>query len=90
MEIIPGFNASKRSKYTLPQSSVLVLMCQQVVKCAQWNSENRTRENVFNGGATTSGRIDKRRPQLDSARQIGSKSHPHEILTVVGDGLSVG
>jgi len=26
------------------------------------------------------------RPQLDSARRIGLKSHPHEILTVVGDG----
>jgi len=90
MEITAGFNASKRSKYTLPQSSVLVLMCQQVVKFAQRNSEIRTWENVFDGRATTSGRIDKWRPQLDSACRIGLKSHPHEILTVVGDGLSAG
>ena len=37
-------------------------------------------ENVFNGRATTGGRMDKRRLQLDSKRQIGLKSHPHEIL----------
>jgi len=30
------------------------------------------------------------RPQLDSAHRIGPKSYPHEILTVVGDGLSAG
>jgi len=44
-------------------------------------------ENVFNGGATTGCRMDKRRPRLDSARQRGLMSHPHEILTVVDDGL---
>jgi len=65
-------------------------MSQQVVKLARRDSENRTRENVFDGGATTSGRIDKRRLQLDSPRRVGLKSHPHEILTVVGDGLSAG
>ena len=47
-------------------------------------------QNVFDGGATTSGHIDEWRPQLDSAYRIGLKSHPHEILTVVGDGLSAG
>jgi len=35
-------------------------------------------ENVFNGEATMSGRMDKQRPQLDSARQIGLRSHSHE------------
>jgi len=35
-------------------------------------------ENVFNGGATTSGCMDKWRPQLDSARQIGIGSTPHK------------
>jgi len=42
-------------------------------------------ENVFNGGATTSGRMDKRRSQLDSARQIGLRCTSHEVLTVVVD-----
>jgi len=42
-------------------------------------------ENVFNGKATTSGRMDKRRPRLDSPRQIGLSSHPHEILTLVDE-----
>jgi len=34
-------------------------------------------ENVFNGGATPSGRVDKQRLQLDSARQtcLGNTSH---------------
>jgi len=36
------------------------------------------RENVSNGGATTSTGVDKRMPGLDSARQIGLRSHPHE------------
>jgi len=35
-------------------------------------------ENVFNGGATTSGHMDKRRPQLDSAHQTGLESTPYE------------
>ena len=65
-------------------------MCEQVVKFAGRNSENRNQENVFNGGDTTSGRKDKRRAQLDSARRIGLRSHPQEILTVVDDGLSGG
>jgi len=65
-------------------------MCEQVVKFAGRNSENRKGENVFNGGATTSGRMDKGRPQLDSARQIGLSSHPHEILTLVDHCLSGG
>jgi len=30
------------------------------------------------------------RLQLDSAHRVGLKSRPHEILTVVGDGLSAG
>jgi len=42
------------------------------------NSENRNPENVFNGGGTTGGHMDKRRPQLDSARRIGLRSYPHE------------
>jgi len=36
------------------------------------------------------GHMDKRRPQLDSACQIGLSSHPHEILTLVDDCLSEG
>ena len=39
--------------------------------------------NVFACGATTSSLMDKRRPQLDSACQIGPGSTPHEFLTVV-------
>jgi len=35
-------------------------------------------ETVFNGGATKSGCMDKRRPQVDSTRRIGLRSHPHE------------
>jgi len=42
-------------------------------------------ENVFNGGATTDGRMDKWRPRLDSARQIGLICISHEVLTVVVD-----
>ena len=42
------------------------------------NSEIGNGENVFNGGATTGGRMDKRRPQVDSARQIGLRSQPRE------------
>jgi len=33
-------------------------------------------ENVFNGGATTSGRMAERRPRLDSAHRIALRSHP--------------
>ena len=62
-------------------------MCPQVVKFAQRNSENRKGGNVFNGGAMTGGRIDKWRPRLDSAHQIGLSSGPHTILTLVDDGL---
>jgi len=46
-----------------------------------------TEGNVFNGGATTSSRKDQRTPRLDSARQIGLRSHHHGILTLVDDGL---
>ena len=42
-------------------------------------------ENVFNGGATTSGRMDKWRPRLDSARRICLGCMSHEVLTVVVD-----
>jgi len=35
-------------------------------------------ENVFNGGATTSGRMNERRPQLGSARRIALRSQPLE------------
>jgi len=42
-------------------------------------------ENVFNGGATTSGPMDKRRPQLDSIHPIYLGRMPHEVLTVVVD-----
>jgi len=42
-------------------------------------------ENVFNGGTTTGGRMDKWRPQLDSARQIGLRRVPHEVLRVLVD-----
>ena len=42
-------------------------------------------ENVFNGGATTSGHMDKWRPRGDSARQIGLRCTSHEVLTVVVD-----
>ena len=44
-------------------------------------------ENVFNGGATTGDRVDKRRQRLDSVHQIGLASHLQEILTLVDDGL---
>ena len=50
----------------------------EMVRFAGRNSENRNRENVFNGGATTSGRIDERRPQLDSARRICPECMSHE------------
>jgi len=50
-------------------------MCPQVVKFARRISENQNRENVFNGGATTSGCMDERRPQLDSVPQISLRSH---------------
>jgi len=42
-------------------------------------------ENVFNGSATTSGRIEKRRLRLDSGHQIRPRCIPHEVLTVVVD-----
>jgi len=32
-------------------------------------------ENVFNGGATSTCRMDARQPRLDSARCIGLRSH---------------
>jgi len=44
-------------------------------------------ENVFNGGATTSGRMDKQRPQLGSARRIGLGSMPHESFDCSVDGF---
>jgi len=47
-------------------------------------------ENVFNGGATTSGCIDQWRPQLDSMHQIGLRCLCHEVLTVVVDVSTVG
>jgi len=40
-------------------------------------------ENVFNGGATTSSRMDKQRPRLDLAHRIGLRSHLPDLLTVV-------
>jgi len=40
-----------------------------------------------NGAAPTSGRMDKRRPRLDSARRICLGSTSHEVLTIVDDGL---
>jgi len=40
-------------------------------------------ENVFNGGATTSGHMDKRRLQLDSGHRICLGSHLTNLLTVV-------
>jgi len=33
------------------------------------------------------GRMDKRRPQLDSARRIGLRSYPHESSDCSFDGL---
>jgi len=60
-------------------------MCQQAVRFAGRNFENQNWENVFNGGATTSDRMDKWRPQLDSARQICPGCMSHEALTVVVD-----
>jgi len=54
-------------------------MCPQAVKFARKNSKNRNWENVFNGGATTSGRMDKQMPTLDSARQSGPESISHEL-----------
>jgi len=36
------------------------------------------------------GHMDKWKPQLDSARQIGLRNYSHEILIVVDDGLSGG
>ena len=53
-------------------------MCQQGVKFVGRNSENWKWENVFNGRATTSGHMDKWRPQLDSVRQIGLRCMSHE------------
>jgi len=53
------------------------------VKFAGRNSENQKWENVFNGGATTSGRMDKRKPLLDSERRIGLRSNLTNHLTVV-------
>jgi len=47
-------------------------------------------ENVFNGGATTSGCIDKCRPRLDSMHQIGLRCLSYEVLTVVVDVSTVG
>jgi len=64
---------------------MMVFMGDKVVGAEFRKSEKW--ENVFNGGATTGGRMDKRRLRLDSARQIGLRSHPHEILTLVDDGL---
>jgi len=54
-------------------------MCPQAVKFAQRNSENWNWENVFNGGATTRGRMDERMLPLDSARQPGPESISHEL-----------
>ena len=42
-------------------------------------------EDVFASGATTSGRMDKRRPRLDSARRIGLESPPHESFDCSDD-----
>jgi len=50
-------------------------MCPQVAKFARRIFENQNRENVFNGGAT-SGCMDERSPQLDSAHRISLRSHP--------------
>ena len=58
-----------------------------MVKFAERNSENRNWDNVFNGGVTTSGRLDKRRPQVDSAHRIGLRSQPCESSDCSVDGL---
>jgi len=42
-------------------------------------------ENVFNGGATTSGCMDERRPPLDSACLMCLRCMSHEVLTIVVD-----
>jgi len=49
-----------------------------ILKVRKW-------ETVFNGGVTTGGRMDKWRPWLDSARQIGLRRIPHKVLRVVVD-----
>jgi len=62
-------------------------MCQKVVKSAEGNSKNRNQENAFNGEATTSGRMAKQRPPLDSARRIRPGSAPQESSDCSVDGL---
>jgi len=42
--------------------------------------------NVFACGAPTSGPMEKRRPQLDSAGQIGVGSTAHDLCDCSGDG----
>ena len=44
-------------------------------------------ENVFNGGATTSGHMDKLRLRLDSGRRLCLGSMPHESSDCSVDGL---
>ena len=43
--------------------------------------------NIFNGGATTTGCMDKQRPRLDSARRIGLGSTPHKSSDCSVDSL---
>ena len=71
---MPGSDIRLRLKLLLPQQTF-----------AGRNSENWNRENVFDGGDTTSGRMDKWRPQLDSAHRICPGCMSHEALTVVVD-----
>jgi hypothetical protein len=52
------------------------------VKSIRLNFENRKIEDVFSNGATTSGRMDKWRSQLDSARQIGLEPALNDFLIV--------
>ena len=49
------------------------------------NSENRKIGNVSACTATTTGPSDKRRPQLDSARQIGLGSTSHDFSDCSGE-----
>ena len=60
---------------------MMVFMGDKVVGAEFRKSEKW--ENVFKGGATTGGRMDKRRPQLDSAHRIGLRSLLKNLLTVV-------
>ena len=86
LELAPGAN-SKIKVYVEDRGPSRVKKKFEFRKVFSANADplGRRRVNVFNGGAATSGRMDKRRPWLDSACQMCLRCMSYEVLTVFVD-----